>query len=235
VGLSTVRPAPGTPGAWLAYLLDMASRPAPRDLRASDADRERVVAMLSEAAADGRLTLGEHSERTELAYAARTLGDLAELTTDLAVPADQPIRLDSRRSVNGFFGRELRDGRWVVPERLTASAIFAEVTLDLREAVLQSSRVQVLATCIGGTLRLIVPEDVAVEVISGSLVGRKGGAGAAGPGGAGAAGTGTGSPGRIGRPVIEVRAMTLAGRVKVIRPRRARWSRLRRTGQQQRR
>jgi hypothetical protein len=230
VGLTAARRAPGGPGTWLAYLLDMASRPAPRDLRASDADRERVVAMLGDAMADGRLTLTEHSERAELAYEARTLGDLAELTADLAVPADQPIRLDSRRSVNGFFGRELRDGRWVVPDRLTASAIFAEVTLDLREAMLQSRRVQVLATCIGGTLRLIVPEDVAVEVTSGSLLGRKGGDGDAGPGGARSGGAG--SPGRIDTPVIEVRAMTLGGRVKVIRPRKPRWPRLRRTGQQ---
>jgi hypothetical protein len=218
----------------------MASRPAPRDLRASDADRERVVALLSEAAADGRLTLGEHSERTERGYSARTLGDLAELTADLTVPADQPIRLDSGRAVSGIFGRELRDGRWVVPERLAASAIFGEVTLDLRDALLQSRRVQVLATCIGGTLRLIVPEDVAVEVTSGSVLGRRigVGVGAAGPGGAGGSGAGpgaAGSPPRIDQPVIEVRAFTLGGRVKVIRPRRPRWPRLRRTGQQVRR
>ena len=124
----------------------------------------------------------------------------------------------------------MRDGRWVVPDRLTASAIFAEVTLDLREALLQSRRVQVLATCIGGTLRLIVPEDVAVEVSSGSLLGRKGGDGDAGP--AGARTGGPGSLGRIDMPVIEVRAMTLGGRVKVIRPRKPRWPWLRRTGQQ---
>ena len=35
----------------------------PSDLRASDVDRERVVAVLAEAASDGRLTLDEHSER----------------------------------------------------------------------------------------------------------------------------------------------------------------------------
>jgi len=214
----------------------MPSRPAPRDLRASDADRERVVALLSEAAADGRLAAGEHSERTERAYEARTLGDLAELTADLAVPAEQPIRLDSRRSVSGIFGREVRDGRWVVPERLTASAIFGEVALDLRQALLQSRRVQVMATCIGGMLRLIVPEDVAVEVTSGSVLGRRSGAaGSAGagrslPGSTGSAGT-VSAP-RIDQPVIEVRAITLGGRVKVIRPRRPRWPRLRRTGQQ---
>ena len=41
------------------YFLEVMSRPQPRDLRASDADRERVVAVLADAAADGRLTLDE--------------------------------------------------------------------------------------------------------------------------------------------------------------------------------
>ena len=33
VGLNAARLLPGGPDTWLAYLLDMASRPAPRDLR----------------------------------------------------------------------------------------------------------------------------------------------------------------------------------------------------------
>jgi hypothetical protein len=41
----------------------MASRFAPRDLRASDGDRERVVALLGEALSDGRLSHEEYSER----------------------------------------------------------------------------------------------------------------------------------------------------------------------------
>ena len=122
-----------------------------------------MIALLAEAAGDGRLTLGEHSERIERAYSARTLGELAVLTADLAVPAAQPIRLDGRRPVAGIFGRERRDGRWVVPERLTVSAVFGEVVLDMREALLQSHRITVLATLMGGTLQLIVPDGVAVE------------------------------------------------------------------------
>ena len=146
------------------YLQGVTSRPGPRDLRASDADRERVIALLNEAAGDGRLTLGEHSERVECAYAARTLGELAPLTADLALPSAQPIRLDSRRPVAGIFGRERRDGRWVVPERFMVSAVFGEVVLDLREALLQSHRITVLATLLGGTLQLIVPDGIVVEM-----------------------------------------------------------------------
>jgi hypothetical protein len=52
-------------------------------LRASDADREQVVEQLRQHHVEGRLTVEELSERTERAYAARTLGDLDALATDL--------------------------------------------------------------------------------------------------------------------------------------------------------
>ena len=195
----------------------MASRPSPRDLRASDADRERVLTLLGEAAADGRLTLEEHSQRAERAYSARTLGELAGLTTDLAAPSAQPIQLDSGRAITGLFRRESREGHWVVPDRLVASAICTEVTLDLRQALLQSSRIVVMATVILGTLRLIVPDEVAVEISS------------SGPGGrttAPGAGIGRAAPPSAPEhPVVEVRAFTLGGRVRVVRPRRPRWPR----------
>jgi hypothetical protein len=57
-------------------------------LRASDADRERFVDSLRQHHVDGRLTADELAERTERAYAARTLGDLDALATDL--PPLQP-------------------------------------------------------------------------------------------------------------------------------------------------
>ncbi|HEY2307906.1 MAG TPA: DUF1707 domain-containing protein, partial [Streptosporangiaceae bacterium] len=75
----------------------------PSDLRASDDDRERVVEVLAAAVADGRLTLEEHSHRVERAYQARTLGELATLTTDLASAAGQPLQLNDSRTVTAFF------------------------------------------------------------------------------------------------------------------------------------
>jgi Domain of unknown function (DUF1707)/Cell wall-active antibiotics response 4TMS YvqF len=170
-----------------------------------------VVTLLNEAAGDGRLTLGEQAERVERAYAARTLGELAELTADLAAPAAQPIRLDPRRSVAGIFGRERREGRWVMPESLAVTAIFGEVVLDLREALLQSRRVTVLATMIGGSVRLIVPDGVAVETTGSAVLGRKARRGRGVP------------PSAPGMPVIEVRTIGLGGKVRVITPRRSRW------------
>jgi hypothetical protein len=58
------------------------------ELRASDDDRQQVVAALQRHAEAGRLTLEEFSERVGEVYTARTLGQLAALTQDL--PAEPP-------------------------------------------------------------------------------------------------------------------------------------------------
>jgi hypothetical protein len=141
-----------------------AGRPAPvRELRASDADRERVLSLLGEALADGRLTPDEHAERTATACSARTLGDLVGLTADLT-PADaQPILVDDR-PLHAVFGSVRRGGRWVVPVRMPLVAVLGTVELDLREAVLQRRHIIIDAQVLGGRLRLLVPEGVRVQV-----------------------------------------------------------------------
>ena len=52
-------------------------------IRASDADRDRVAALLREHHAAGRLTAEEFHERMDAALNARTLGELDELMADL--------------------------------------------------------------------------------------------------------------------------------------------------------
>ncbi len=60
-------------------------------LRASDADRDQVLAQLSAHYQSGRLTTDEFDERSSQALQARTMGDLAGLLTDLpAAPAYGP-------------------------------------------------------------------------------------------------------------------------------------------------
>jgi Domain of unknown function (DUF1707) len=187
--------------AQAGYFLQVTSRPQPRDLRASDADRERVVAVLAEAAGDGRLTLDEHTERVHRAY--------------LVAPSAQPLRLDSSRSVAAFFTTQRREGRWVMPDRLVVTAVGGHIVLDLREALLQGLHTIVHATLIGGQLHLLVPEGVRVAVVSARQPGRAGPdleprpAAAAVP----------------GSPLVEVRAFSVAGRVRVHTPRRqsGRW------------
>lgn len=134
----------------------------PKDLRASDTDRENVVRLLRDAHADGRLTMDEHAERVDRAYAARTLGELGVLTADLTPADQQPIRLDSG-ALHALFGTVRREGRWVVPARLPVTALFGTVEIDLREAILQRRHVVIQASVLGGRVRLLIPEGVRVE------------------------------------------------------------------------
>jgi hypothetical protein len=59
-------------------------------LRASDADRAAVAGQLGEHMSAGRLSVAEYDERLARAYAARTYGELAALTSDLPSPARPP-------------------------------------------------------------------------------------------------------------------------------------------------
>jgi hypothetical protein len=188
------------------------SRPGPHDLRASDADRELVITLLSEAAADGRLTMSEHAERSERALAARTLGELVRLTSDLTLPSGQPIQLYPKRSVSAMFARERRQGRWVVPSAFPVTAFFGDVVLDLSDAILQSQRVTIYATAIAGQIKLIVPAGIAVEMAGRSVLGVRSVRGQA-RNSAQAPATG----------VIEVRTLTLGGAVKATTARGRRW------------
>src|SRR3954469_1985735 len=76
------------------------------DLRASDADRERVARSLREHYSAGRLSDDDLSERVETAYAARTTADLAALTADLPSPA--PARRPPQRRRRGAFETSVR-------------------------------------------------------------------------------------------------------------------------------
>jgi hypothetical protein len=78
-------------------------------LRASDADREHVAQLLRDNAGDGRLDMDELSERLDGVYAARTFGQLNELTRDLPVVAPAPAAPSTnggaaiRHRMNGFL------------------------------------------------------------------------------------------------------------------------------------
>ena len=71
------------------------------DTRASDDDRQRVVELLQRHTATGRLTLDEFTDRVGNAYAARTLRDLAIVTSDLPPLPESPSAV--RRDLLGLF------------------------------------------------------------------------------------------------------------------------------------
>ena len=103
----------------------------------------------------------------------------------------------------------------MVPDSLAVTAIFGDVVLDLRDAIMQSQRVTIFATAIAGHIRLIVPAGVAVEMVGRSFMGVRSVRGRSLPTADAAGG------------VIEVRTLALGGTVRAITPRRSRWRTLR--------
>ncbi|MFF3344925.1 DUF1707 domain-containing protein [Streptomyces sp. NPDC002779] len=150
------------------------------ELRASDADRERVAEVLRDALAEGRLDMGEFEERLDATYKARTYGELAPITRDLPVsPAVNMVKgpLDdgswSGRIIDGegsstwgvavMSGFE-RKGRWTVPRRFTGFAFWGGGELDLREADFADREVVINCVAIMGGINVIVPPGVEVVV-----------------------------------------------------------------------
>jgi hypothetical protein len=69
------------------------------ELRASDEDRQQVIRALERHATEGRLSLDEYADRVDRTLAARTHGQLAEITSDLpAEPTPPPDRAGSTGS-----------------------------------------------------------------------------------------------------------------------------------------
>ncbi len=73
------------------YFLDRNASRNP-NLRAADADRERIAEHLRQSHAEGRLDLAEFQQRLESCYEAKTVSELDELVTDLPRPGGQDER-----------------------------------------------------------------------------------------------------------------------------------------------
>jgi hypothetical protein len=69
--------------AWPQYFDPRGAGAAYASIRASDADRERLVEVLKNGFTEGRLTQDEYNLRLERAYTARTYGELGALVADL--------------------------------------------------------------------------------------------------------------------------------------------------------
>ncbi len=156
------------------------------DLRASDADRERVAEVLRDAMAEGRLDMSEFEERLDATYKARTYGELEPITRDLPAHgaakvsmvkrpvSDDPAAIDwAARMVDGepsssggfaFWSGFSRKGGWVVGRQFTAFAMWGGGEIDLREAYFTERDVEIRCFTVMGGLQVIVPPEMNVVV-----------------------------------------------------------------------
>jgi hypothetical protein len=105
-------------------------------IRASDADREQVVAILRDAYAAGRLTLAEFDERTTAALTGRTWGALGELTKDLPnqarLGADLHPATRAASDPPPVAAQDPGDRMWRVVPLVPVAAVWLVVALSAR-------------------------------------------------------------------------------------------------------
>jgi len=152
-----------------------AEPPSSPALRASDADRDRVIELLRAAVADGRLDPAEFDERVDAALAARTVDALAPLTADLIAapgsdgalaprPAGTPAEPTAERlTIKEKHGSVRRDGRWTLPHRLVLRTAWSDVTLDLTRAVRSGPELVIELRVRGGTVVLVLAPGMVVD------------------------------------------------------------------------
>jgi hypothetical protein len=152
-----------------------ADPPSSPALRASDADRDRVIELLRAAVADGRLDQAEFNERLDAALSARTIDALAPLTADLipapgsdgaltlplAGTAAQPAA--ELLTINERHGSVRRDGRWTLPRRLALRTAWCDVTLDLTRAVRSGPELVIDLRVRGGDVELVLAPGMVVD------------------------------------------------------------------------
>jgi hypothetical protein len=192
------------------------------DLRASDADRERVADVLRDALAEGRLDMAEFEERLDAAYRARTYGELTPLTRDLPAPAAPGVPVTGGPAASGSWaGRVVggegtsrwgvavlsgfqRKGRWTVPRRFSCFAFCGGGEIDLREADFADREVEITCVAVMGGLQITVPPGVDVVVRGVGFMG-------------GFDQRGTGGPAAPGAPRVVVKGFAFWGGVGVER------------------
>ncbi|GAA5023070.1 DUF1707 domain-containing protein [Actinopolymorpha pittospori] len=138
-----------------------ADTPPPGDTaRASDADRDAVVARLQDALADGRIDFEEFDKRMSAVTESRTFGALTPLTADLPDLRSQPRESLTLRSKGSTL---VREGRWKPSRDLVVDASLCKVRLDLTEADWPGPEIAISASLAHCTLTVVVPDDTDVD------------------------------------------------------------------------
>ncbi|MFD8738110.1 DUF1707 domain-containing protein [Streptomyces sp. NPDC059618] len=159
----------------------------PAELRASDADRDRITDILREAVAEGRLTAEEHAERVEGVLATKTVGELDQFVRDLPAahtgrassayvsapnrPAQGTVPVEADENVVAVFSSAVRKGRWRAGRRIHAYSVFGNVEIDLSEAIFEYQQVVIKAISVFGNVEIFVPENVSLRGSGGGVLG----------------------------------------------------------------
>jgi hypothetical protein len=184
----------------------------PGDLRASDSERRRVVATLQAACVEGRLNLDEYGQRVEDALVARTRAQLEALLVDLPAETgdERAIAATNRAATRGgrvsstlaVLASAQRSGFWRLAEDSRVVAVLGSCKIDLRSARISAAVTTLEVSAVLGSIDVIVPAGVEVDLEVHALLGSRDLRMGAGPPAAGA-------------PVIRITGVVLLGSLNV--------------------
>lgn len=176
-------------------------------------ERDAAEARLRQAVADEVLSLEEFGERMRILLAAKTRGDLQRATAGLPRTWEAPARTAQRGharpartqgTVVAILGSSDTRGRWRPEHSTTAVALLGDATVDLQGAEYEGEELVINAFSMLGTVEIVVPEGVAVEMGGISILGdRK---------------VRTDAPVVPGTPLVRIDGLALLGDIKVRHP-----------------
>ena len=135
---------------------------SPGQLRASDADRDRVLARLQDALASGMIDLEEFHDRSGQALGARTRRELAATTSDLPA-SDAPGTQDSVVELRGASSSLKRTGRWIVPRTLVLHQHKGSAELDFTQAQISHPVTAIELDISGGSVEIRLPDGASAS------------------------------------------------------------------------
>jgi hypothetical protein len=147
--------------------------------------RELVIERLSECYERDLLDVDELDRLLDQAHGATTVAELDALVAGLGqAPAstatalathpphavEDPSRLSTKK-LTVMFSHLERTGRWVVPRTLHAYSLFGNIVLDFRDASLAAGTTTLDIKSTFGTIELILPPWLAIDVDVSSIAG----------------------------------------------------------------
>jgi len=151
--------------------------------------RERVIAQLTDSFARDELGIDAFEKRIDSVYRCQTDAEFDALVDDLrcasssegaallvaeaelvqdervaSVAVDSLARVESRQVLRALFSNIERCDPSVMPRATKVEAIFGNMELDLRETSFASGVTEILVKAVFGSIEIVVPADVSVEV-----------------------------------------------------------------------
>ena len=108
----------------------------PGDIRASHADRERVIDTVKAAFARGQLTMDELDARVGRALTARTYAELSVVTVGIRAGSDLARPPEPARAQRRPRNRPVNTGAWVITATTLAGGIWAGMVAGVAAAIL---------------------------------------------------------------------------------------------------